>query len=142
MTTLSIIPNNSAFMIANAGKSMTVLLNDFKILIDATIAFFCTKHIDSHESFYEMCNDCLDNGYPLLIKIDFYLKLLQDNDENQGNKFRYTECLHIFKECCDIRSFCENICKFINDDNIVKHHEILDKAKITRHSPNKILITD
>ena len=93
----TITPNNNNFIIENSEKSTKVLLNDFKNHVNNTINFFKDKYIISFEVLHDNCNRCMTDGCLLLTRINFYLRMLEEKDKNQTNKYEYMKCIDIIQ---------------------------------------------
>lgn len=121
------------FMINNSQKKQTVeLLNDLKTHLNFMITEFLNIFVNSYDDLISKCKLFIDNYYKQLMKIKFYLSLLEIKDKNQTNKYEYERCLRTatFINFANLVLIIQKIYEFINFDFEMENQNIIDIAKI------------
>jgi hypothetical protein len=128
----TLITNFPKFMINNKQKNQIELLNDLKIHLNFTINEFSNITLNSYDELIIKCKLFMDNFYSYLIKIKFYLTLLEIKDKNQTNKYEYEKCLQFttFNNNNYISYIIQKIFEYNDNDLVINNKKIQDIAKI------------
>lgn len=131
---LLLLMHLSQFMIINSKKKSTELLSDFKIYLSEIILILSNNYTDSHDDLITKCKVFIDSLYNLLMKIKFYLVLLEIKDQNQTNKYEYEKCLNStsFINFNNISHIIQKLHEFTNNDLEIHNKKLLDITKMEK----------
>jgi hypothetical protein len=139
-TNISVI-NFPEFIIKNSKKKDLELLGDFKLHLAYTIIEFSNNYLNLYDELINKCNIFIEKCYPCLIKIKFYLSLLEIKDKNQTNKYEYEKCTHIATiiDFNNLNHLIKKIYEIMNYDLEIDNHKIIDIANIHGKDENVFL---
>ena len=120
------------FMITNSKKKPTELLDEFKIHLNHVVTTLSNNFLDSYEDLIIKWKSITDSICELLIKIKFYLLLLEIKDKNQTNKYEYERSFNSISSINfnNISHFIQKIFEFANNDLEANNDTILDLTKM------------
>jgi hypothetical protein len=124
--------NFANFMIINSKKNQNELLEEFKNHINHCINEIPNNYTDSYEDLIIKSKTFSNNFYFLLIKIKFYLSILEIKDESQTNKFAYGRCCEVasFIHFTNISHICQKLYHFIDNDLDIDNEKICNISKM------------
>lgn len=131
----------SEFMIINSTKKEIDLLRDFKIFLNEIIIIISNSQATTYDDLQIKTNLFEEAIYNSLMKIKFYLQILEVKDKNQTNKCEYENSLMTlsFIKLFEIEHLLSQINKIINNDLDAQLSTIMNISKIYKDEPNEAL---
>ena len=133
--------NFPEFIVKNSKKKDLELLDEFKMHLAFTIVEISNNSLYLYDDLINKCNIFIDKCYPCLIKVKFYLSLLEIKDKNQTNKYEYEKCTHIatFVDFNNLNHLIKKIYEIMNYDLEIDNHKIIEIANIHGKDENVFL---
>lgn len=120
------------FMMINSTKKEIDLLREFKIFLSEIIIIISNSQATTYDDLQIKTNLFEEAIYNSLMKIKFYLQILEVKDKNQTNKCEYENSLMTlsFIKLFEIEHLLSQISKIINNDLDAQLSTIMDTSKI------------
>ena len=128
------------FMVLNSSKKHSELLNDFKYHLNQIITTLHEDYTDSFDNLLQNCKVFTKSLYDKLMKIKFYLLLLEIKDQNQTNKYEYERCINSisFINFNNITHLIQKMHGFIDNDLEVCNEKILNITKMLNYEQDRV----
>jgi len=127
--------NMSTFVNGLADRTVNNLVTSLKNEIDVFKDFLTHHYVDPDEDFNQKIYQIIDNGYEHCFKIDAYIQIIFEKDENQSVKNRMEDCLKNFITPPRFKQLFNSLIEEDCDSNIKWINYV---TRVAKHTPDLI----